>query len=288
MFLRIPLIWARADIEKITSLAGTNNITIIADEAHGAHLKFSSLYPASAEECKCDIVVQSTHKMLSSLTQSSVLHICSQKVDADRLDFYLRIYQSSSPSYILLNSLQQAVLYAADNAKTIFNNIIAWRRELKEMLADTGYYLMEEDNYDWSKLWINVTQSGHDGYEIKSILEKKNIYVEYASFDYILALCGIGTKREDLLALGNELKAIKSIGRKQEHKIVLPKADAAIKMKEAVLQSYAYADYKNAKNKISADFIIPYPPGIPLIVPGEIIDKDIIDIIAQYENTEWI
>ncbi len=274
-----------ADIEKIALFAERNNIELIADEAHGAHLKFSSLYPASAEEFKCDIVVQSTHKMLSSFTQSSVLHICSQKVDTDRLDFYLRIYQSSSPSYILLNSLQQAIIHAAHNAETIFNNIISWRRELKEMLGATEYYLMEDDNYDWSKLWINVTRSGHDGYEIKNILEKKNIYIEYASFDYILALCGIGTQREDLLALGSELKAIKNSGEKQEHKILLPKAKAAMKMKEAVSQSYIYTHYKNAKNKISADFIIPYPPGIPLIAPGEIIDESIIDVMMQYEKS---
>lgn len=276
-----------ADIKNISSYAKANNIILIADEAHGAHLKFSECYPISAEDCKFDIVVQSTHKMLSSLTQSSALHICSDKVDTERLDFYLRIYQSSSPSYILLNSLQQAILFALKNAKTIFDNIIIWRLELKEMLEGTQFYIIDEEKYDWSKIWINVSRTGYDGYAIKSMLESKNIYIEYASFDYILALCGIGTKRADLSALGDELKKIKNRASHQEYRLILPKADAAMKMREAAIREYEYEDYTNAKNKASADFIIPYPPGIPLIVPGEIIDDSVIDTIARYEKSRY-
>lgn len=275
-----------ADIAKISSFAKANNITLIVDEAHGAHMRFSEKYPLSAEECGVDLAVQSTHKTLSSLTQTSLLHVCSDKTDVDRLDFYLRVYQTSSPSYILMNSLYDAVMYASENAGTVFNNIITWRDELKEMLAGTDFYLMEEDVYDWSKIWVNVKQSGYSGFEIKKMLDEKNVYVEYASFDYVLGLGGIGTSRSDFIALANALKSIKSRDAKQENKIVLPKAQAKTTLKEALLHEYVYCDYKDTKNKTAADFIIPYPPGIPLIVPGEIINQNIIDLIARYENTD--
>jgi len=278
-----------ADIETILNHTKQRGITSIVDEAHGAHLAFSSAYPAAAEHCGADIVVQSTHKMLSSLTQSSLMHICSNNVDTDWLDFYLRVYQSSSPSYILMNSLQQALLYAVNNAKTVFDNLIHYRVELKSMLSDTPYRIMDDVLYDWSKVWINVKGSGYTGFETAKMLEEKNIFIEYASFDYILALLGIGTKESDIIALASGLKNIKTnkstFGRPN---IAMPKTKAALNIKDAVLQKYEFVDYTKAKNKISADFVLPYPPGIPLLVPGEIISEDIINAIKQYNiyNTD--
>jgi len=275
-----------ADIKKAALWAKQSSKTLIVDEAHGAHLAFSKLYPASAEECGADIVIQSTHKTLSSLTQSSILHVGSSTVDIDKLDFYLRIFQSSSPSYILLNSLQQALYFASEYAEKIFNQIHTWRTYLKDMLSATNFYLMEDEIYDWAKLWINTKKSNYTGFEIKKILEEKNIYIEYASHTYIIALCGIGTVQSDIIALGNALKKIEN--KKNAHltnrSVYMPEPVSKIKMKEAVSCNYKYAEIKNTKNKISADFVIPYPPGIPLIIPGEVITEQIIEIIVDYSN----
>ncbi len=273
------------DIKKIALWARQNNKKLIVDEAHGAHLAFSKKYPISAEECSADIIIQSTHKMLSSLTQSSLLHVGSNMVDIDKLDFYLRIFQSSSPSYILLNSLQQALSYASENAEKIFDQIYTWRIHLQKILSTTHFYLMEDEIYDWSKLWINTKKSNYSGFKIKEILEEKNIYIEYASHTYIIALCGIGTTQNDIIALGNALKTIeKKTDCFQYDSICMPKPISKMKMKEAIECCYQYINLKSAKNKISADFVIAYPPGVPLVIPGEVITEQIIEDMLKYLN----
>lgn len=274
-----------ADIQKISAWAKQNNKTLIVDEAHGAHLAFSKLYPKSAEESKADIVIQSTHKMLSSLTQSAILHVGTDTVNIDKLDFYLRMFQSSSPSYILLNSLQQALYFARNNAENIFNQIIIWRSQLKDTLRQTNFLIMEDKIYDWSKIWINTEKTKYSGFEIKAILEKQNIYIEYASHTYIVAYCGIGTIQSDIIALGNALKSISAKdGLFVNDKISMPEPISKIKMKEAVAVEHAYICLKNAKDRVSADFVIPYPPGIPLLIPGEIITQQSIEVILKYLN----
>jgi arginine/lysine/ornithine decarboxylase len=273
-----------ADIKKIVVWAKNNNKICIVDEAHGAHLAFCEDYPVAAERVGADIVVQSTHKMLSSLTQSAMLHVAQRRVDIEKLDMYLRLFQSSSPSYLLLASLEAAVNYAEKNAKKIFEKIASARKDFAEAFADGKYFLWQpQTQYDYAKWVIGIKNTDLSGTEIQRQLSLKKIEVEYAADEFVLVYCGIGTTKDDIINLIRALNEVQPIQKKNVDKTkrTCPPAKAQMSMKEAVGQRAEYLSVREAVGRIAADFVVPYPPGIPLLVPGEMISEEIAQVILE-------
>ncbi len=272
-----------AEIAEIADFAKQHALTLIVDEAHGAHLNFCPPdYPQAAERFSADVIVQSTHKTLSSLTQSALLHINTDTIDVRRLDFFLRVYQTTSPSYLLMNALEEAVLYAEEHARSIFSSMIDWHKEAVETINQTTpfYVRPRSETYDYTKLIVQTTQAGFGGYEVEQYLNTQNIVIEYASDNYILAMLGIGSRAEDLQALAMALGGLSQRREKDEFRKALPVPQAILAMHEAFRLQAEEVDLAASCGRISADLIVPYPPGIPLLLPGEKIDAEIISSIA--------
>lgn len=291
------------DIKKLCAKCRKKDIKIIVDEAHGAHLYFSDLFPISAVKCDVDIVVESLHKTLPCPTQTAILHIVSKNVDNERIKSYIKVFQSTSPSYPLISGAWEGIKFARDNAKDILENYKLWYNKLKDNFNDIpdfslyGSYCIKNHlifDYDPFKLWIKTKRNG---YEISKLLEKKyNTFLEMDKEDGILAYMGIGSKKEDLTHLLSILKDIVNtpeynaipLSKETKHTIFsnIPKA---MNIKEAFNRQRSKIDIKNnISGKVSGDFIIPYPPGYPLIIPGEIITEDVTKYIRRINDTQQI
>ena len=280
------------DLKKIGEIVHKYDKILLIDEAHGAHFGLNKNLPLTALSCGADGVVQSTHKTLPSFTQSSMLHIQGSKIDREKLRLMLRIHQSSSPSYLLLSSLDFAVMiYETEGEalmKDLLENIRNFREEVKkinkidimgeEVVGKNGVY-----SIDPTRLWIKI--NGMPGYELESKLRDKfNIQMELSNSYGVLAVTSIANDERDFIKL---LSALDSISKEEVLKdtelktakyevpkqIVTPRQAFYMTKKKVLL--------KESMGQVSGEYIIPYPPGIPLIIPGERITSEVIEYIIS-------
>lgn len=283
-----------SDIEKIAEIVHKYNKLLLVDEAHGAHLKFNDKLPVSSLELGADIVVQSTHKTLPSFTQSSLLHVKSKKVDLDKLRFMLSLNQSTSPSYILMTSLDIAMDIAMEEGHFLMEKLI---NNINELINDIdeleGIDILSKDiigkygvhDFDITKITLSMKNIGIDGVTVEKILrEKYNVQVEMADIFNVLAVSSIANEKNDFERLGKAIKAIHTDKKISHKKIKLPEYSFRIPEMKIIPREAAYREKKNvpfleSKGKISGEYIIPYPPGIPIICPGEIITEEVIEYV---------
>lgn len=270
------------DLKEICDYAHKHNITVIVDEAHGAHLGLSDKLPKTALEEGADLVIQSTHKTLPSFTQSSMIHIKGDRVDRQRLSTMLRIIESSSPSYMLMSSLELAVDIYETKGNELMEELLDNLEKFKEKNKNTSFDIYNED--DKTKLFLSAKRLGMMGYELEDILrEKYNIQVELANYYGVLLICTIGNTKEDLDKLSEALEDISNRYKKDSH---IESLEYPVVIPEKVLNPRE-AFYKNKKSvkiyesigQICAEYVIPYPPGVSLLSPGEVITKEIIDYV---------
>ena len=271
------------DLNIVCEYAHKKNIAVIVDEAHGAHLGLSEKLPKTALEQGADIVIQSTHKTLPSFTQSSMIHIQGNRVNKEQLVSILKIIESSSPSYILMASLEIAVdiynKYGIKLMNELLNNIDKLKKSFNKNNAIEFY-----DTDDKTKVFISAINMGLIGYELETILRQEyNIQVELSNYYGALLICTIGNDYEDFKRL--EI-ALNEISKKYKSNKNIEKIDYPnnIPIKKLTPREAFYKEKKSVKiyesvGKVSGEYIIPYPPGISLISPGEIITKDVIDYI---------
>ena len=271
------------DLKRVCDYAHSKDIAVIVDEAHGAHLGLSEELPKTALEEGADIVIQSTHKTLPSFTQSSMIHIQGDRVNKEQLLSILKIIESSSPSYMLMASLEIAVdiynKYGTKLMNELLNNIDKLKNSFKENNSIEFY-----DTDDKTKIFISTINMGLIGYELETILrEEYNIQVELSNYYGSLLICTIGNDNDDFKSLETALNEISEKYRtnKNIEKIEYPNN---IPVKKLTPREAFYKEKKSVKiyesvGKICGEYIIPYPPGISLTSPGEIITKEIIDYI---------
>lgn len=271
------------DLEKVCEYAHSKNMIVVVDEAHGAHLGLSETLPKTALSQGADIVIQSTHKTLPSFTQSSMLHIQGNRVDENRLSTMLRITQSSSPSYILMASLELAVDLYINKGRNLMNNLIKNINDLKEELNHLEHLKLDKSD-DITKIFINTKQLGITGYELEDILRKNyKIQVELANYYGILLIATIGNTKDEFDSLRNAIYEIDSKYFKKKELVDI-KYPLSIPKKEFTPREAFYTNTKSVKiddsiGMICGEYIIPYPPGISLVSPGEVITKEVIDYI---------
>lgn len=271
------------DLKKICDYAHSKSMVVIVDEAHGAHLGLSDKLPKTALEQGADIVIQSTHKTLPSFTQSSMIHTQGNRVDKDKLKSILKIIESSSPSYLLMSSLEIAVDIYKRYGKNLMEDLLNNIDNFKNKFIHNKNIEFYETN-DATKLFISTTKIGLIGYELETILrEEYNIQVELSNYYGSLLVCTIGNDKEDFISLETALNDIikKYKSNKKINPIDYPNN---IPVKKLTPREAFYKDKKSVKiyesiGKICGEYIIPYPPGISLTSPGEIITKEIIDYI---------
>ena len=284
------------DIGEAARIIHKHNKILIIDEAHGSHLNFVEALPIGAENTGSDIVIQSTHKTLPALTQSSVLHVCSKKINKEKLQKILAMIQSSSPSYILMSSVENAVEYMEIKGKERLNKNIEIIRTKTMEAVNKGIKIITKDivkeiggfDFDETKILISLEHVGISGSQLEKILrDKYKIQVEMSDMTYINAFVTAADEPNEIIKLFDSVINIfelnkQNIKRKKQVKICsIPKLEKAISIRRAFNEESKKIELNNSCNNVSADFIVPYPPGIPLVCPGEIISKEIINILTK-------
>ncbi|WP_130805514.1 aminotransferase class I/II-fold pyridoxal phosphate-dependent enzyme [Senegalia massiliensis] len=284
-----------SDIKTIVDVVHKHDKILIVDEAHGSHLEFSNNLPISAESAGADIIVQSTHKTLPSYTQSSMVHVNSNRVDSDRLSKMMSMFQSTSPSYILMSSLDMAMDYMINEGKNRLEKVLNYIDEFTSKVDNLeGINLFLGDrkySFDKTKIVINATELGLRGSDLENILRKNyNIELEMSDLFYALAMVSVMNTEEDLDKLYLALKDISNTHCKKKLKI---KEDIKflhpikyVEIYEAFNENSKFENLDDAIGEIASDYIIPYPPGVPFVAPGEILSKDIINHIKKFIDAD--
>lgn len=291
-----------SDIEEISRLVHSYNKLMIVDEAHGAHLAFSNRLPDSALAHGADICIQSAHKTLPALTQGAYLHVKGNRVNLENLATNLAMLQTSSPSYIIMSYLDIARELMEREGREKLDRLIDINTQFRKEAEKTGVYkVLSQQNLgirttqDPTRLVINISSLGISGYDADSILgERYNTRLEMADYENLVAITTVADTQE---SLNRFLEALKSLlghksgqtsGRQGEVQREIFKAfwkqtPQAIKIQpwEAYSSEKELLPLQACGGKICADIITPYPPGIPLFYPGEIITDSGIQYISD-------
>ena len=277
-----------SDIRAIAVICRANGAKLIVDEAHGSHLGLSKKFAQSARTLGADIVINSFHKTLPSLTQTAVLHVCSNRVDIERLDKNLSIFQTSSPSYVLMASLEGCVRYLqGDGAQVIdqWADLIDKFRRSMSRLKHIKLFDGENEGgrvyaYDKSKLVFLTVDSALSGLELSRALKNKfKLELEMASANYALAMTGAGDSLNSYLALSEAVYTIDGSVRERNGLVKINVSAVGKKAYEPCqidLLKTEFVDLEKSLGRVIAENVWAYPPGSPLICKGEVIDAEFV------------
>ena len=306
-----------SDIEAIARIVHRAGLPLIVDEAHGAHFRYDAMFPVSALDLGADVVIQSVHKTLPSLTQTALLHIkCNRPdggcyADRERIDRYIHMVQSSSPSYVLMASIENSI-YQMEQTDTApyGKQLHRLRRRLGQMrhlrLADTGLIGQAGiRDLDISKIVVSTRGTclypavdgltGFTGAHLDDILRREyHLEMEMCGADYVTAITTVMDSGEGLERLGDALTRIdtqltdagyKPDGRSGNQKSVYSmRCDTVMSMGEAMEEKMASVGLEDSAGCISGEFVYIYPPGIPIVAPGEWISRPILEVILEYRD----
>jgi arginine/lysine/ornithine decarboxylase len=265
------------DLRKIADLCHERGKLLLVDEAHGPHLKFHKDLPFSAVEAGADMCVQSTHKILSAISQGSALHVNSDWVDINRVRKILSILQTTSPNYFTMASLDAARRQVFFQGEKIFTRLIRLAEEARERINHLrhiycftqGEIRAKGYDLDVTKLTLNVTRTGLSGHDVEHKLAfEYGIQVDCADLFNLIAIMGVGTTRQDVERLLSALEDIdrKDPGHERNWVLQLPSLSTEMVMtpRDVFLQHQAKrVPLSKAAGHISAQTLTPYPPGIP-------------------------
>ncbi|SMC20926.1 Arginine/lysine/ornithine decarboxylase [Clostridium acidisoli DSM 12555] len=287
------------DIKKIAEIVHSYNIPLIVDEAHGPHLGFNDKLPVSAIEAGADMCAQSTHKIIGALTQCSLLHVCSDRVDINKVQQILNIMQTTSPSYILMASLDCARRQIATQGKELLDyaiNLCNYARI--EINKIPGFYCFGEEvlnnpgafSFDPTKVTITCRDLGITGYDLDMILSNEyHIQMELSDLYNVLIVGSFGDTKENIDYLLKVLKEISDKyygkGHKKSDFIDIPPIPNQLLIpREAFYGSKYSVPINESVGLISGEFLMAYPPGIPVLCPGEIITSEIVKYVKQLKD----
>lgn len=279
-----------SDIRGISDVLHQKNIALIVDEAHGAHFVYHNAFPDSAVGTGADIVIQSLHKTLPAMTQTGLLHLCTDCVSKERMQKKLSIFQSSSPSYVLMASIEQCI-HSCDENRGYFQQYCDRLWILREKLQNLEHITLVPTD-DIGKLVFSVKDTTISGEELFGILrDRYHLELEMSELYYVIAMTSLCDTQEGYDRLYKALMEIdQEIGKRDlqnlSKQMKFHKNKKAMKPEEATKKQRKQMEYWRAKDKIAAEFIFLYPPGIPLVAPGEVIDEFVIDKIGQYEQND--
>lgn len=289
-----------SDIKSIAAIVHSHGKLLIVDEAHGAHFKFHAYFPKSALVCDADVVVHSLHKTLPAFTQSALLHINSDRVNVDQVRDYLMMYQTSSPSYILMTGIDACIGFLATEGEKYFEQFVGrielFRNETKKLknmkvidqgiLGKCGIF-----DIDLSKIVIVGNIVGKEqwlnGKHLDSLL--RAVYHQQVEMSMPGSLVAITTIADEAVAFEAFSKALSGIDDKNNY-INMEKFDIIGRPEKIMAPFYAFqrqqesVHYLEALGRVSGQFLTVYPPGIPIIVPGEKITAAILGALKKYQQ----
>lgn len=289
-----------SDIASIASIAHAHGAPLIVDEAHGAHFPFSRQFPDSAVSCGADVVVQSLHKTLPAFTQTALLHLNSELVFENDIRRFLDIYQTSSPSYLLMASVDCCLTLLSQEGSRRFEalreNLDRFYRETQKLSRLECF--RPEDTFAWddSKLLLSGRRLGLSGPGLSQLLRQDyGLELEMAAGHYALALCSLMDRPEGFLRLSNALFDVeRQLSLNPEpvladmissSTLTLPRQVYSIA--DAMVQPGAAVPLTDAAGCVSREYLYLYPPGIPLLVPGEYIDGALLAHILALREQEF-
>ena len=302
-----------SDIRAIADAAHEYGIPLIVDEAHGAHLEFADQchsFPKSALEYGADLVIQSLHKTLPSFTQTAILHVKGKLVDQDRVSRYLSMFQTSSPSYLFMAGMERCIRYMDGDGR---NEMVRYEERLEHFMERMeGLQVLEildreicgkyrtVAGWDPSKIVVSTMRAeDFHGEELAETLRRKyHLEMEMTAPEYVIAMTSLMDTEEGFERLGTALLEIDGAlrrrmesGRKEKAASETPEgleSKLSHPVRRMLICEAMDADtertaFQDTVGKVSAEFVYLYPPGIPIIAPGEVFTDAIVEKIMAYK-----
>ena len=267
-----------SDVKGIAEVAHSYRIPLIVDEAHGPHFGFHPAFPGRANDLGADVVINSLHKTLPSLTQTAILHINGKIVNRRRIKKYLDMLQSSSPSYIFMASLDACVDFVDGKCENAFELYVERLQKFREELKPLQHLqILRTEHYDISKVVISTANANITSPELADRLRKEyHLEMEMTGGTYVLAMTTVADTQEGLdrlkaalLEIDGQLEAKTAVSGSIEISGELPRLEQYFIPQEAAdREEDAYL----------------YPPGSPVIVPGERISREAVELLCYYET----
>lgn len=302
-----------SDVEAIAEAVHEKGIPLIVDEAHGAHFGFHPYFPQNANTRGADIVIHSLHKTLPALTQTALLHINGSLASRKGVREYLRMLQSSSPSYVLMSSIDSCIDMLENRRKELFDPYVKMLEKMRGRLRQLKRLeLVETENFDRSKIVISVRHADMSSKRLyRILLNEYHLQMEMVAGTYILAMTSIGDSEDGMERLAMALKEIdaqadermRSGNCLEETPTIigasLPRPEVVYNssVMENMLDEAAISAVPGSKVRrlpwrdsvgyISTEYAYLYPPGSPLIVPGERVSQEAVDMLQWYHNLRF-
>lgn len=282
------------NLEFVLREAHKRNIKVLVDSAHGAHFGINEKLPKSAVNIGADMVVTSSHKTLPSLTQTAYLHVNNESL-IEKSDFYLSIFTSTSPSYILMCSMDYARYYLEKYGNEDYCNLVNLCEKYKVMINSIeGFHIVDKKDMgneiydmDESRYIINTTLCS--GHELLDYLKQSKIQCEMSDISNVVLIFSPFNTEEEFNNLYEVLIKIKELKKKSNTYIAQNNIKEQYQIPKSVLLPYEVVErkkesvlLKDALGRICAESVVPYPPGVPILMPGEKISMDIVNLIEEY------
>ncbi|TFI54492.1 aminotransferase class I/II-fold pyridoxal phosphate-dependent enzyme [Mastigocladus laminosus UU774] len=296
------------DVKAIAQITHQYNIPLLVDEAHGAHFAFHPQLPTPALKAGADLSVQSIHKTLGAMTQASMLHIQGERIDRDRLNKALQLVQSTSPSYLLLASLDAARQQIALYGKELMSRTLQFAEEARTRIAKiTGLSVLnplpasEVGSFgfialDPTRLTVTVSGLGLTGFTAEEILDQQlGVTAEFASLQHLTFIISLGNTQEDieqLVQAFTQLTKMTSppspLSYKGEREKIWDDVfrmgnSVRISPREAFFAATEALPILETTGRVCAEIVCPYPPGIPVLMPGEVITQPALEYLQQIQ-----
>lgn len=282
-----------ADVKGLAEVTHENDAALIVDSAHGAHFVLDG-FPNPAYKEGADIVIESVHKTLPALTQTAVLHVMGDRVDKEKLERALSTYQTSSPSYIFMESIDESYKIVREVGDKKAEGLLKTLKELRENVNNTGKIFVHGKelvgangvyDYDLGKIVIDLSKTDLTGIELqKTLREQYKFETEMANNQYVIAMTSIADDLEKVKEFGEALVEIAE-GLEASSKEDTEQTDVKNEVKyspyEAINKEAEVVSLYDTKGRVAGDYIYKYPPGIPLVVPGEIISENLIKEVEK-------
>lgn len=295
-----------SDISAISKILHKKNIPLVVDEAHGAHLGFSEYFPKGAIKSGADCVIHSTHKTLPCLTQTAAVHICKSLWEGEELQEACRkltealgIFETSSPSYVLMSSIDHCMNYLSENSAKAFESYKNMLKDFSEKAKTLKHIKIlckgndRRENhksfydFDSGKLVISLKNTSLGGAEFEKILrEKYKIQTEMTSLNYCVAMTSFCDSEKGFERLFDALSNIdREYGAENifinENTMGGKIIEPPVSIYEARKCQKEYVSLEEAEGKICGEYVFAYPPGIPIFAPGELITKELTEEIKS-------
>ena len=310
-----------SDVRRIAGICHRYGVPLIVDQAHGAHFPFSKYFPEDAVSAGADVVIQSVHKTLPAMTQTALLHVQGEIANRERIRKFLSIYQSSSPSYVLMASIDACVDLIKRDGEELFAKHVRELKNFRESCRELKWLYLagldsEKDgiwqleaklaelgqtaDFDRSKLLIsarraNLAGAGLTGEELSRILrERYHIQMEMSGPDYVVGIAGIADSEE---GFGRLEEALHEIDQDMDEKIpvgvntadkvsaksnALPRLKAVLTIGEAAEAEGACRPLAACEGAVAGNYVYLYPPGIPVLAPGERVTEELLKCIEEW------